>query len=447
MEEKKLFYRGVLALVIPMALQNLVNVGITSTDVIMLGKVSEVVLSGASLGSQIQFIISLILFGLTSGASVLVAQYWGKGDVKTIEKVLGISLRISISIGLFFTIVTFLFPDKLMLIFTNEEAVIREGAIYLKNVCFNYLIISFVMVYLNILRSVERVKISTFVYLMGLIVNIIVNAILIFGLLGFPKLGIQGAAIGTVIAGIVELIIVIYYDRKVNNIFKLKFKYLIEKDKVIFKDFINYSLPVIINELMWGAGVSTMTAVLGHMGSPVIAANSVTQVIRQLATVVSFGIATSTAILIGKKIGEGNYKLAKVYGDRFLKLSIITGVIGSFVILITGFIAKSNLELSTEAASYFMVMIFIMAYFVIGQSINTTLIVGVFRAGGDTKFGLYLDVSVMWGISILCGALAAFVLKLPVGAVYMILLSDEIIKIPVTIWRFKSYKWIKNVTK
>jgi len=187
-EEKKLFYRGVLALVIPMALQNLVNVGITSTDVIMLGKVSEVVLSGASLGSQIQFIISLILFGLTSGASVLVAQYWGKGDVKTIEKVLGISLRISISIGLFFTIVTFLFPDKLMLIFTNEEAVIREGAIYLKNVCFNYLIISFVMVYLNILRSVERVKISTFVYLMGLIVNIIVNAILIFGLLGFPKL-------------------------------------------------------------------------------------------------------------------------------------------------------------------------------------------------------------------------------------------------------------------
>jgi len=190
-----------------------------------------------------------------------------------------------------------------------------------------------------------------------------------------------------------------------------------------------------------------MTAVLGHMGSPVIAANSVTQVIRQLATVVSFGIATSTAILIGKKIGEGNYKLAKVYGDRFLKLSIITGVIGSFVILITGFIAKSNLELSTEAASYFMVMIFIMAYFVIGQSINTTLIVGVFRAGGDTKFGLYLDVSVMWGISILCGALAAFVLKLPVWAVYMILLSDEIIKIPVTIWRFKSYKWIKNVTK
>ena len=447
MEERKLFYRGVLALVIPMALQNLVNVGITSTDVIMLGKVSEVVLSGASLGSQIQFIISLILFGLTSGASVLVAQYWGKGDVKTIEKVLGISLRISISIGLLFTIVTFLFPDKLMLIFTNEEAVIREGAIYLKNVCFTYLILSFVMVYLNILRSVERVKISTFVYLMGLIVNIIVNAILIFGLLGFPKLGIKGAAIGTVIANIVELIIVIYYDRRVNNIFKLKLKYLIEKDKVIFKDFLNYSLPVIINELMWGAGVSTMTAVLGHMGSPVIAANSVAQVIRQLATVVSFGIATSTAILIGKKIGEGNYKLARVYGDRFLKLSIITGVMGSFVILATGFIAKSNLELSTEAASYFTLMIFIMAYFVIGQSINTTLIVGVFRAGGDTKFGLYLDVSVMWGISILCGALAAFVLKLPVWAVYMILLSDEIIKIPITLWRFRSYKWIKNVTK
>lgn len=447
MEEKRIFYRGVLALVIPMALQNLVNVGISSLDVVMLGKVSEAVLSGASLGSQIQFILSLILFGLTSGASVLAAQYWGKGDRETIEKILGISLRISLIIGLVFTIITFAFPETLMHIFTNDKDVIIEGSKYLKIVSTSYVIISFVMVYLNLLRSVERVKISTFVYLIGFIVNFIVNIILIYGYLGFPKLGIKGAAIGTVIANLVELLIVVYYDRRINDIFKFRIYRIFEKNKKIFRDFNKYSFPVIINELMWGGGVSTISAIMGHMGKSVVSANAVTQITRQLATVVAFGVATATAIMIGKKIGEEKYDLAKEYGKRFLIISIITGVIGAFVVLITGPIAKQFMSLSNEANSYMTFMILIMSYFVIGQAYNVTLIVGIFRAGGDTKFGLILDVSIMWGISILGGFLAAFVFKLPVYIVYIILLSDEIIKIPITTWRYKSYKWIKNITQ
>lgn len=443
MEERNNFYKAVLTLVIPMALQNLVNVGISSTDVIMLGRVGEKVLSGASLGSQVQFVMSLILFGITSGASVLVAQYWGKGDVRTIEKVLGIALKFSLTIGAVFTAVTLLFPEAIMRILTNDAQVIEEGGRYLQIVGISYILMAVNIVYLNIMRSVERVKISTIVYLTGLIVNVIINAILIFGP---PQLGIRGAAIGTVSAITVELIMVIIYDRRVNDVFKFNFGFFRTGSSVLLRDFVKYSGPVIINELMWGLGCSTVTAILGHMGSAAVAANSVTQVVRQLAMVVSFGIASAAAIILGKTIGEGNVEKAREYGGRFVKMSIVSGFIGSLVVLIARPVMMATMELTEEAGNYLSLMMLVMSYFVIAQTFNTTMIVGVFRAGGDTKIGLIIDVSCMWCLSILAGVIAAFVIKLPVMAVYVILLSDEIFKIPISAWRYKTYKWLKNVT-
>ncbi len=437
------FYKSVFALVIPMALQNLVNVGISSTDVIMLGAVGEKVLSGASLGSQVQFVMSLILFGITSGASVLVAQYWGKGDIRTIEKVLGIALKFSLAVGAVFTIVTVLFPQVIMSILTNDSQVIEEGSKYLRIVGLSYIILSINIAYLNIMRSVERVKISTIVYLSGLIANIIINAILIFGK---PQMGIRGAAIGTVAAIFIELLIVIYYDRKVNDVFKFKISFLKTEDRELNRDFIRYSGPVIINELMWGLGCSTVTAILGHMGSSAVAANSVTQVVRQLAMVMSFGIAGAAAIMLGKTIGEGNIERAREYGRKFVKMSIVSGLAGSIIVLIARPIAMGAMRLTDTAEGYLSLMMLVMAYYVIAQTFNTTMIVGVFRAGGDTKIGLIIDVSCMWGISILLGFIAAFVLKLPVMAVYLILLSDEIFKIPISTWRYRTYKWLNNVT-
>lgn len=437
------FYKSVFALVIPMALQNLVNVGISSTDVIMLGAVGEKVLSGASLGSQVQFVMSLILFGITSGASVLVAQYWGKGDIRTIEKVLGIALKFSLAVGAVFTIVTVLFPQVIMSILTNDSQVIEEGSKYLRIVGLSYIILSINIAYLNIMRSVERVKISTIVYLSGLIANIIINAILIFGK---PQMGIRGAAIGTVTAIFIELLIVIYYDRKVNDVFKFKISFLKTEDRELNRDFIRYSGPVIINELMWGLGCSTVTAILGHMGSSAVAANSVTQVVRQLAMVMSFGIAGAAAIMLGKTIGEGNIERAREYGRKFVKMSIVSGLAGSIIVLIARPIAMGAMRLTDTAEGYLSLMMLVMAYYVIAQTFNTTMIVGVFRAGGDTKIGLIIDVSCMWGISILLGFIAAFVLKLPVMAVYLILLSDEIFKIPISTWRYRTYKWLNNVT-
>lgn len=446
-EEKKHFYKLVFSLVLPMALQNLINVGVSSADVIMLGKVSETALSASSLAGQVQFIMSLIFFGLTSGAAVLTAQYWGKRDIRTIEKILGITMRFALIVAIFFTIVVLIFPKPIMHIFSNEEDVIEQGVQYLQIMAFSYILIAITMIYLNIMRSIERVIISTIVYLVSLIVNVILNAILIFGMFGLEPMGIRGAAIATLISRFIEFIIVFCYATFKNKIVRFHLTDFLVHDKLLMKDFLTYSIPVMLNELIWGTGTSVNTAIIGHLGKSVVAANSVTQVTRQLAMVVAFGVANATAIIIGKAIGENKEALAKIYAKRFIRLTILLGIAGAVIILIVSQIARANLTLSSEAKSYLGIMMIVMSYFCIGQAYNTTMVVGVFRAGGDTRFGLFLDFTTMWGCSILLGAIAAFLLKLPIPVVYIILMSDEIIKIPITTWRYRSMKWVKNVTR
>lgn len=446
-EEKKHFYKLVFSLVLPMALQNLINVGVSTADVVMLGRVGETSLSASSLAGQVQFIMFLILFGLTSGAGVLTAQYWGKKDIRTIEKVMGITMRFAFIISVLFTIAVYLFPYQIMGIYSNEEDVIREGVSYLRIIAFSYIFTTMTMIYLNIMRSIERVIIATVVYLVSLVVNVLLNSVFIFGMFGLEPMGIRGAALATLIARIIEFVIVLIYSKFINKEIRFHMRDLFPHDRLLMMDFLKYSIPVLINELIWGAGTSTNAAIIGHLGKAAVAANSVTQVTRQLAMIVSFGLASATAILIGKAIGENQEERAKLYAKRFMRLSFILGILGAFVILGVSLVAKDMLSLSEQAKTYMRFMMFVMSYFAIGQSFNSVVVVGICRAGGDTKFGLYLDAFFLWGISILFGAIAAFVLKLPVPFVYMILLSDEILKMPVTYWRYRTMKWLKNVTR
>ena len=443
----RVFYRNVFALVVPMALQNLINVGVTAIDVVMLGKVGETALSGSSLAGQIQFIMMLLFFGITSGATVLTAQYWGKKDTRTIEKILGMGLSVSIVVAAVFTIAALLIPETLMRIYSSDVEVITEGARYLRIVGLSYLCIAVTQVYLNIMRSIERVLIATFVYFMSLVVNVVVNALLIFGLCGFPKLGIVGAAIGTLCARITETVIVLVYARTRNRDVRIRLYDMFHIDRVLLRDYMVYAMPVVLNELMWGLGSSANTAVIGHMGSAAVAANSVAQVARQLATVVVFGISNATAIYLGKTIGERQILHARAYAKRFVGLSLLLGTIGGGIILLAAPVAGANLELTEQAKQYMNFMFFVMSYFTIAQSVNTTMVVGVFRSGGDTRFGLIMDVSTMWGCSILIGAVAAFVLHASVQVVYVILMSDELIKIPICVYRYRTYKWLNNVTR
>lgn len=446
-ESNFIFYKKVLTLVLPMALQNLINVGVTAADVIMLGRLGETAISGASLAGQVQFVMTLIYFGLTSGACVLASQYWGKGDTRTIEKILGISLKISLAIGLIFTIIALSIPQYVMRIFSSEQAVIEQGVYYLRIVGFSYIFIAITITYLNIIRSIERVIVSTVVYLISLVVNVALNSILIFGMFGFPAMGIKGAALATLIARILEFIIVMIYAKKFNHVLSLKVKDFFHQEKWLMKDFMTYSLPVVTNELLWGLGTSTYAAIIGHLGQSAVAANSVAQVTRQFATVAAFGVANAAAILVGKAIGEKKEELARLYAGKLLKLSIIIGFIAAIIVLCISPFARTYLNLGETANGYLKYMMYVISYFTFAQSINSTAIVGIFRGGGDTKIGLYLDVISMWCFSILFGFIAAFVFKLPVVWVYVILMSDEVIKLPFSIWRFKTYKWIKNITR
>ena len=245
--DRRKFYKTVLALVVPMALQNLINVGVTAADVIMLGAVGEKALSGASLAGQIQYIMTLFLFGLTSGATVLTAQYWGKGDRDAIEKILGMAVKAAVCVTALFTVSALAVPELLMQVFTNDPVVVSEGVKYLRIVAFTYIMMGVTQAYLYIMRSVERVVV---------------------------------AALGTLCARILEVVLVAIYARLFNREIRLRFKYVLHTDKILFSDFMRYALPVVVNEVLWGLGTAANTAILGHMGSAAVAANSVAQVAR-----------------------------------------------------------------------------------------------------------------------------------------------------------------------
>ncbi|MDL2254476.1 MATE family efflux transporter [Ruminococcaceae bacterium OttesenSCG-928-I18] len=443
---KKQFYRQVAALVVPIALQNLINVGVQSADVIMLGRVGEIVLSGASLAGQVQFVLMLLFFGLASGGSVLTAQYWGKGDRRTIEKVLAITLKISMAASFVFFFAAFFFPEVLMRIFTPEAEVIAAGVVYLRIIAPSYLFMGFTNIYLNIMRSVERVVVATAVYFISFVTNVVLNALLIFGLLGFPAMGIAGAALGSTLARALELVIVIVYAAR-NPDIRLRPKDYTRRHRALFKDFFKYSMPTTVNELLWGMAMSANAVIIGHMGAAAVAANSVTNVTRQLATVVCFGLASATAILLGKTIGAGETAKADVFAKLLVRITMIAGVAGGGLILVIRPLVLHIMNLSAAAQDYLSFMLYFLCIYVVASAFNTVIIVGVLRAGGDTRFGLYVDMTTMWGGSILLGALAAFVFGFPVKAVLLILYCDEFLKLIPCFLRYRGKKWLRNVTR
>ena len=447
MLDKASFRKTVFAFLLPMAIQNLINVAISSTDVIMLGRYSEVALSASSLASQIQFILILLFFGIGSGATVLTAQYWGKKDTKTIEKILAIGIKIAFGLSLFFFIFAFFFSRNAMSLFTNDETTILEGIKYLKIVSFSYLTTSISIVYLVTMRSVERVGVSTVAYATSFVTNFIINYLLIFGSFGFAKMGVKGAAIGTLVARLVELGIVFYYNSKNHHFVSIKWKYIKSLDPILKKDFIKYSAPTMMNELLWAGGTAAGIAILGRLGNSIVAANSITSVVRQLAMVFAFGLANTAAIMVGKEIGKKDFHTAEIYAKKLLLYSFLSSLLGvALLFVVKPFIIK-KFALNAEVEDYLNLTLNILFYYIPLQSISAVLIVGVFRAGGDTKFALIADVFPLWCGSVLISAFAAFYLNLPTKLIYLLIMSDEIIKQPLIIWRYRSKKWINNVTR
>lgn len=443
---RKEFFGQIVKLTMPIVIQNLLSAAVNSADVIMLNSVGQSAISAVSLASQYAHILFMFFYGLGTGVTMLGAQYWGKKDVHAIELTTGIAYRFAILVSTAFLGLALFFPTTLMRIFTNDPELISLGATYLRIVCFSYVFWSISEVYLSSLRSVERVGISTALNALALGLNVILNAVFIYGIFGAPKMGVAGVALATSISRAVQLLCCLFVSARSKNV-KMRFSYIFVHNKILFKDFINLSMPAVLNDLVWGVAFSTYSVILGHLGSDMVAANSIVVVIRNFATTFCFALGSASTIWIGKEIGRGNMKGAEKDASRLLWLTVAAGIIGGiFVLLISPFVMK-HASLTEQAMHYLKYMLYINSYYVLGTAVNTTLIAGIFRAGGDSKFGLKCDLIDMWCYAVPLGFIAAFVLKLPHLVVYFLLCTDEFVKWPWVIRRYRSKKWLNNITK
>lgn len=440
------FNRTMARLAIPIVLQNLVTTAVSSADVIMLGFISQDALAAGSLASQIMFILNLVYAGISSGTVMLAAQYWGRQDTQTIEQIMGIGMRLSILVSTAFFILACYSPSLLMRIFTNEERIIATGIPYLRVVSFSYLFMSISQVYLCTMRAIERVIFATAANGSALVLNILLNAVFIFGLFGAPRLGIMGVALATSISRGVELLICLL-DNISARIIRFRLRTLWMKNKVLSSDFLKYSLPAFGNEIVWGVAFSMYSVIMGHLGSDMVAANAVVVVARNLGTVACFGIANAGAILLGKSIGAGHTETVKADASRFCRLTLIAGILGGIVIFLLKPLFLQMADLTPAAQGYLNIMLLINMYYVVGQAMNSAVICGVFRSGGDSRWGFICDTIDMWGYAVPLGFIAAFVLKLPPMWVYFLICTDEFVKIPFVYKHYKSYKWLKNITR
>ena len=439
-------YGKILRLALPIMIQNLFSAAISSADVIMLNTVGQSAISAASLAVQYTNVLFMVYYGLGTGATMLCAQYWGKGDVRSIEKVEGIALRFSIVISLLFAIPAMTIPNLMMKLFTNDAELISLGGAYLRIVSISYLCWSITEIYLSVLRSIERVKTSTILNVSALLLNIFLNAVFIFGWFGSPKLGIRGVALATSISRVVQLIACFAVSAASKDV-KIRLRAMFEKGGVLMQDFVRLSLPALGNDISWGVAFSMYSVIMGHMGTDVVAANSLVVVVRNFGTVMSFGIANASGIYVGKKIGAGKMEEAEADGSRSLKLTVAAGLAGGILVALAAPFVIRYASLSETATGYLKIMMLINTYYIMGIAVNTTLIAGIFRAGGDSRFGFICDTIDMWGYAVPLGFFAAFVLKLPPMVVYFLLCTDEFVKWPWVLRRYKSRKWLKNITR
>lgn len=444
--EQKSFYRALFALVLPITIQNFLNSAVNFADVFMLGFVGQSALSAVSLANQYQFILHGVFFGIASGITMLGSQYWGKKDLQSIQAIMGIALKISMVITAAITLCAILIPKQLMLIYTSDMELVEIGVSYLRIIGISYFFMGISQVYESTQRSVERAHVSTIITSIALLLNVFLNAVFIFGLFGVPKMGVVGVAIATLIARIVEIVLCMA-DFLSGKLFRPNLKLMFGSHPLLFKDFLKYSLPALGNDIIWTLAFTTYSVILGHMGSDVVAASAVATNVRDLCTILCFGMSGGGAVLLGKTIGEKHMEEAERLAGRLCRITLLVGIITALIIIAIRPLILTMFDLSETATGYLGVMLLISSYYIIGQAMNTLTIAGIFRAGGDSRFGLICDTIVMWAISVPLGFLSAFVFHWPPLVVYFVLCLDEFWKVPIVIKRYRSKKWLKDITR
>lgn len=438
------FTRKLISLIIPMTLQNFMFALVPISDAVMLVALNQDAMSAVSLATQVAFVLNLFNFGITAGMSMFVAQYWGKKDLDSIEKEFGYGMRLTLPIVFVFFLMGLFLPTGLMRIYTDVPEIIAHGVSYLRIASFSYITMSLSMLFEIILKNTGFIKESTAISISMVVLNVVLNAVFIFGLLGAPSMGAAGAALATTLSSLEAFILcIIVLVRKCSC--KLRLKHILHTDITIRKRFSVYSTPFVANQLCWGIGFTMISVIIGHLGADATAANSIVTVVKDLVSCFCYALGSGGAIVVGNELGAGRLKEAKEYGGRIVKLTIVSGVILGVLAALSAPFVVPVANLTPQAGEYLKYMLYMCSYYILGRSINSTVIAGIFAAGGDTRFGFICDTITMWAFIVPVGMIAAFALNLPVLVVYFLLNLDEMIKLPAVYIHYKKYKWVKNL--
>lgn len=440
------FYRQLTALVFPIMVQSFMLALVSATDAAMLGIVSQESLSAVSLAGQVQFVLNLFIMGISAGAGILAAQYWGKGDPRSIEQVIPVALRANLTCGALFTLCAFFAPRALMLIFTDELPLIELGSAYLRAVSPSYLLCAISQIYLIVLKNTGAAVASSRISSSAVVLNIALNALLIFGLLGFPALGVRGAARATAIARGVELAWSAWTTRR-RGVVLVRWDRLLQRERLLAGDFWKYTRPILAASMVWGIAFTLYSVIMGHMGTDAVTANSIVSIAKSLLSCLIRGVGGGAGILIGNLLGAGELEKAREYGGRLARLAILIGCLSGGTLMLLSPLIVRLVDYGETASYYLQGMLLFCGVNMAFQSVNHVVLDGIFCAGGDSRFDMVGNLGAMWCFSVPVGFLAAFWLKLPVLAVYCIVNMDEIVKSPAVYLHYKKYIWLRDITR
>jgi putative MATE family efflux protein len=442
----KNFFKSMLKLAIPIVAQNLILSSLNLVDNIIIGGLGEQAIASVGLANQYFFLLNLLLFGITSGSSIFIAQYWGNKDIVNIKKVLGICLITGGIAAFVFTVGALFLPEQILSIFSKDTAVIIEGSKYLRIICWSYILTSVTFAYSFTLRSTGQVKIPMVVSVIALAVNTVLNYMLVYGLAGFPKLGTDGSAIATLIARTVEMLLMLFAVYRNKNIIAAKFSEMFHLSTAFIKNFFKVTIPVILNESIWSLGVTLYAVVYARMGTAVIASTNISSTVERITWVIFMGLGNACAIMIGNKIGEGNEKEAFLYAKRFIILGPSFAIIAGVLVALNSHYILLAYNISPLVYEYASRNLIVFSIFLWAKVFNFTSIVGILRSGGDTKFCLFLDAAGVWLVGVPLAFLGGLVWHLPVYYVYALVFMEEIFKFIFGLPRILSKKWINNLT-
>ena len=445
------FYKRVMILALPIAMQSLITIGVNMLDTIMVGQLGETELSAVSLANQFINIYHIFCMGIGMGASVLVSRYWGMRErepekaMEALKKTICLMVRLTLALALLFALVTLFIPETIMKTYTVETDIIANGVIYFKYSIITYFFLGLSLVCTIVLRSVGQVQIPLYVSVGAFAVNLVANYGLIFGKLGMPKMGIAGAALGTLIARLYEAAVICGYLFFVDKKIGMRLKHLTMKTRDLLGEYIRISIPVLISDGILAIGNNSVAMVIGRLGQSFVAANAITSVTQQMSNVLIQGVCQAGAIVTGQTLGEGDKEKAQDQGYGFLGFGLGLGMVSAIVIMAISRPVISAYQVADTTANMAAQLMNAISLIVVFQATNSIMTKGVLRGGGDTRMLMLADNIFLWVLSIPLGLLAGFVLKLPPFWIYFFLKFDQVAKAVWCVLRLRSGKWIKKI--